>query len=202
MANSQAQSIADILLGMDKKAAHYLNNQNFDEALNVYKEILHAQEQLKLEKLCGQTLLNMANINMIQKNFEEAFECIDKASSLKTMMENNNDRGNLKLCYANCLFVLGKAKEAELELKNELRKNNNKTLCGKMELMLFSYYKENMDRINARAFVDKAINHFKMDQNKNELLRALQGRADYFKSIGQVQYAKFDECEIERLTKN
>ena len=66
MKNNPSQKIADILLEMDKKAALFLSVQKYDEALNVYKEILRAQEQLKLEKLCGQTLLNIANIYTLQ----------------------------------------------------------------------------------------------------------------------------------------
>lgn len=200
MKTNPLQNIADALLKMDQRAALFLANQNYEEALNVYEEILKAQEQLKLEKLCGQTLLNMANIYMIQNDFDKAFDCINKAALLKTMQTNNNDRGNLKLCYANCLFRLGKAKEAELELKKELMKNYSKTLYGKMELMLFSYYMETNNKAAARTYVDKAINHFKLDQNTNELLRALHARVDYFKSVGQEQYARYDEIEIERLT--
>lgn len=202
MKTNPLQNIADALLKMDQRAALFLANQNYEEALNVYEEILKAQEQLKLEKLCGQTLLNMANIYMVQNDFDKAFDCINKAALLKTMQTNNNDRGNLKLCYANCLFRLGKAKEAELELKKELMKNYSKTLYGKMELMLFSYYMETNNKAAARTYVDKAINHFKLDQNTNELLRALHARVDYFKSVGQEQYARYDEIEIERLTQN
>ena len=199
MKTNPLQNIADALLKMDQRAALFLANQNYEEALNVYEEILKAQEQLKLEKLCGQTLLNMANIYMVQNDFDKAFDCINKAALLKTMQTNNNDRGNLKLCYANCLFRLGKAKEAELELKKELMKNYSKTLYGKMELMLFSYYMETNNKAAARTYVDKAINHFKLDQNTNELLRALHARVDYFKSVGQEHYARYDEIEIERL---
>ena len=200
MKTNPLQNIADTLLKMDKKAALFLADQNYEEALNAYEEILKAQEQLKLEKLCGQTLLNIANIYMVLNDYDKAFECINKAASLKTMQTNNNDRGNLKLCYANCLFKLGKAKEAESELKKELVKNYSKTLYGKMELMLFSYYMETNNKAAARTYADKAINHFKLDQNTNELLRALHARVDYFKSVGQAHYARYDEIEIERLT--
>ena len=199
MKTNPLQNIADTLLKMDKKAALFLANQNYDEALNAYEEILKAQEQLKLEKLCGQTLLNIANIYMIQNDYDKALECINKASSLKTMQTDNNDRGNLKLSYANCLFRLGQANEAESELKKELMKSYSKTLSGKMELMLFSYYMENNNKAAARACVDKAINHFKLDKNTNDLLRALRARVDYFKSIGQDHYARYDEIEIEHL---
>ena len=115
------------------------------------------------------------------------------------MQTDNNDRGNLKLSYANCLFRLGQANEAESELKKELMKSYSKTLSGKMELMLFSYYMENNNKAAARACVDKAINHFKLDKNTNDLLRALRARVDYFKSIGQDHYARYDEIEIEHL---
>ena len=200
MKNNQLQNIVDILHEMDKRAAICLSNQNYDEALDVYKEILRAQKMLNLESLCGRTLLNIANIYMIQDNYEDAIDNINEAASIKSMQTNNDDRGNLKLCYANCLFKLDKPSEAELELKNELRKNYNKTICGKMELLLFSCYKENNNKSAARMYADKAINHFKLAQNTNELLRALYGRVDYFRSIGQEQYARYDEIEIERLT--
>ena len=199
MKTNPLQNIADTLLKMDKKAALFLANQNYEEALNAYEEILKAQEQLKLEKLCGQTLLNIANIYMVQNDYDKALKCINKASSLKTMQTNNNDRGNLKLSYANCLFRLGRAKEAELELQKELIKNYSKTLYGKMELLLFPYYMEPDNKAAARTYADKAINHFKLDQNTNELLRALRARVDYFKSVGQNNYARYDEIEIERL---
>lgn len=202
MQNNQLQNIADILHEMDKKAALHLSNHNYTEALSVYKEVLRAQEQLKLEKLLGHTLLNMANIYMIQNNYNDALDAINRAASMKSIQTNNDDRGNLKICHANCLFNLNRAPEAETELKNELRKNFNKTLCGKMELLLFSYYKDSNNKSAARMFADKAINHFKLDRNTNELLRALYGRADYFRKIGQDQYARYDEIEIERLINN
>lgn len=202
MKTSPMQGIADALLEMDKRAALFVANQNYDEALKVYKEILRAQEQLKLETLCGHTLLNMANIYMIQGDYESALQKINDAALIKSMQTNNEDRGNLRLCHANCLFQLNKAKEAESELKNELMKNNSKSLCGKMELLLFSYYRETNNRMAARTYVDKAINHFKLDKNNNELLRALRSRVDYFRSIGQEQFTRYDENEIECLTKS
>ncbi|OWV13547.1 hypothetical protein [Fibrobacter sp. UWH1] len=199
MLSKQLKNIVDILHDMDKKAALFLSNQNYDDALAVYKEILKAQEQLKLEKLCGHTMLNIANIYMMQNDYDQALANISKAAMLKSMQSDNDDRGNLKLTQASCLFVMNKGKVAESELKNELRKNSNKTLCGKIELLLFSYYKDVQNRLAARTFIDKAINHFKLDHNKEELLRALKGRVDYFRSIGQGHYAQFDESEIERL---
>lgn len=200
MKTSPMQGIADALLEMDKRAALFVANQNYDEALNVYKEILRAQEQLKLETLCGRTLMNMANIYMIQDKHEDALEKINDAASIKAMQVNGDDRGTLMLCHANCLLRLGKAKEAELELKKELMKNYSKSLYGKMELMLFSYYMESSNKVMARTYIDKAINHFKLDQNMNELLRALHARVDYFRLMGQEHYARYDEIEIERLT--
>lgn len=199
MDNNQLKGIADALREMDKRAALCLNNHNYEEALVVYKEILRAQKMLNLESLYGRTLLNIANIYMIQEDYEEALKSLDEAMSMKSMQTNSVDRGNLRMSYANCLFKINKPSEAENELKSELRRNYNKSMCGKMELMLFSYYKEGDNKSAARMYADRAINHFKLDNNHEELLRALYSRVDYFRSIGQEQYARYDEIEINRL---
>lgn len=199
MSRESSQKIVDMLHEMDQRAAYALMEEDYDKALGMYKEILSAQEALKLEKLCGHTMLNMANIYLIKEDFDTAMEYIEKVSQIKIVMKDDVDRGNIEMFRANALFMYSDAKEAEKILLSELKKNKNHTSCGKMQLILYSYYmRENM-KVKARTILEKAIGSFRVSGNKDELKRALTYRMNYFLSVGQPQYAKLDEAEIARI---
>ena len=199
MSSEGTRKIADILKELDQRAAYALMDKKYDEALNIYREILRAQEGLGLEKLSGHTLLNMANICMLKGEFEEALSVIDRASKLKSLQKDDIDRGNLEIFRANSLFLLERSGEAENVLLQELKKNRNSTSCGQMEMLLFHHYRREKKNAKARGIVDKAISHFRADHNKEELIRALRGRVQYFLAAGQKMYAELDLAEIKNI---
>lgn len=199
MKKEDAKNIADMLKELDQRAARALLRQDYDEALMIYREVLKAQQNLKLEKLSGHTLMNIANVHMMKGECKQALSMIDQASKLKSIQKDELDRGNIELFRANNMFLMNKSEEAEQVLLRELRRNRNNTACGQMELLLFGYYQRGKKNAKARSIVDKAINHFKLDQNKEELIKAYHCRANHFMSVGQKLYAELDLAEIEKI---
>jgi len=199
MKKEDAKRIADILKELDQRAARALLNKEYDEALMIYKEILKAQQDLKLEKLSGHTLLNMANVYMMRGECLSALSLIDQAAGLRSIQKDEVDRGNIEIFRANNMFLMNQDDEAERILLRELKRNKNHTACGQMELLLFGYYKRGKKNAKARSIVDKAISHFKLDQNKEELIKAYRCRAEHFMMNGQKLYADLDLAEIEKL---
>jgi len=195
----QLQNISDILHELDQRAAFALKDQKYDEALAIYGEILRAQETLKLEKFSGHTMINMANIHTVRGEYETALEYIDRAAALKALQKDPRDSGNIQILRANIFFLLGRAEEAEALLTQECKRNRDDVTCGQIELVLYSYYMRAKKYSKARTFVDKAINHFRLGDNQEELRRALACRIEYFRRMGQAQYAKFDEAELSAL---
>ncbi|MCR5458961.1 MAG: hypothetical protein K6F51_03590 [Acetatifactor sp.] len=199
MSREDAKKIADILKELDQRAARALLQKNHDEALMIYHEILKAQQDLGLEKLSGHTLLNMANVSMMKGDFTKALSMIEQAATLKSIQKDEKDRGNVEIFRANNMFLTNHAEEAEHILLRELKRNKNHTACGQMELLLFGYYRRGQKNAKARSIVDKAISHFKLDHNKEDLIRAYRCRADHFMELGQKLYAELDLAEIEKL---
>lgn len=199
MNKENLQKISDILHELDQRAAFALQEQKYDEALMIYEEVLKAQENLRLEKLSGHTMLNIANIRMMKGEYEKALEYIERASGLKSLQKDHKDSGNIQIFRANCFFMLNRMEEAEKALTQEIRRNKNNTACGKMELLLYTIYMQTDKKGKARIAVDKAISHFKLDDNKAELKRALSCRVEYFRSVGQKMYAELDLAEIDKL---
>lgn len=199
MNKEKIQEISDILHELDQRAAFALKDQKYDEALIIYNEILRAQEQMKLEKLSGHTMVNIANIYTVKGEYESALEYIDKASELKSLQKDSCDSGNIQILRANILFMLKRPKEAEELLIQACKKNRDNVTCGRMAQTLFSYYVRIKEYPKARTYVDKAINHFRLSNNREELRKALSCRIEYFKLVGQTQYARYDEAELANL---
>ena len=200
MSKENLQRISDILHELDKRAAFALSKQHYDEALSIYEEILHAQQELKLEKFSGHTLLNIANILMIKKEYEKALQYIEEASLLRSLQKDYKDSGNIQICKANIFFEQNRIDEAEKLLTREIRRNRNNTICGQMELMLFGVYMQTDRKSKALTAVNNAMDYFKRDNNTDQLKRALSTRQAYFIAIGKEQYAKIDELELKRLS--
>lgn len=199
MNREAAKTIADILKELDQRAARALLNKEYDEALRIFDEILKAQRELKLERLSGHTLLNMANTCLMKGDCEKALSLMDQATELKTIQKDEADRGNVELVRANCFFLMRKNEEAEQLLLRELKRNKNYAACGRMELLLFRYYENERKNAKARSIVDKAIAHFQLAQNKEELMNAYRCRASHFTAAGQKMYAELDLAEIVKL---
>ncbi|SDB15014.1 hypothetical protein SAMN02910298_00801 [Pseudobutyrivibrio sp. YE44] len=202
MGRSEVKQIADILHEMDMRAAMALNECRLDDALNIYHEILKAQQQLKLEQFSGHTLLNIANIYMAMEAYSEALHYIDEAEKLKTIQRCDEDSANLQMFRSNCLYKMNQVSEAENILLKELKKNKDRRACGKIQLMLYSYYMDAKKNSKARSSIDSAINNFKTAGDNNELIRALNCRADYFTAVGQNVYAELDRSAVNNLVKN
>lgn len=199
MNKEKIQEISDILHELDQRAAFALKDQKYDEALIIYSEILRAQEEIKLEKFSGHTMLNIANICTVKGEYERALEYVDKASELKALQNDPCDSGNIQILRANILFMLQRPKEAEELLIQASKRNHDDVTCGRMALTLFSYYVRIKEYPKARKYVDKAINLFRLSNNREELRHALSCRIEYFKLLGQAQYAKYDEAELSTL---
>ena len=199
MKKEDAKNIANILKELDQRAARALMQKEYDEALMIYREVLKAQQDLKLEKLSGHTLLNMASLYMMKGEFTQALALIDQASELKSIQKDELDRGNIEIFRANNMFLMNQAEKAEQLLLRELRRNRNHTACGQIELLLFGYYQKEKKNMKARTYIDNAISHFKMDDDHEELIKAYRCRADHFIANGQKAYAELDLAAIGKL---
>ena len=200
MNTDNLKRISDILHELDQRAGLAVADHNYDEALAIYQEILKAQGNLNLEKLCGHTMMNIANIYLLKEEYEKALVYVERASKLKTIQNDHKDSGNIQILRANISFLLQHLDEAEAILTREIKRNKNDSICGRMELMLFSHYMRSNRKSKARTVVDNAIKHFQVAKDKEELRRALECRVTYFKCLGQEQYARLDEMEIARLS--
>lgn len=201
MKSEHIKKIRDILLELDQRSAFALAEKRYDDAFEIYSEILKAQRDLKLHKLVGHTLLNMANICMLKAMPETALEYIDEAANMKELQTDSKDRGNIQISRANCLFQLNRGEEAEKLLTKELIKNRDHLVCGQIECMLFSYYMRTEKRTKARGAIDKAIMYFERDNKKEELKKAIMCRIEFMELSGQKQYAQLDRRKLEEIEK-
>lgn len=201
MKSEHIKKISDILLELDQRSAFALAEKRYDDAFEIYEEILKAERDLKLDRLIGHTLLNMANICMIKAMPEKALEYIDEAANMKELQADAKDRGNIQISRANCLFLLNRGEEAEKVLTKELMKNRDHLICGQIECILFSYYMRTEKNTKARGAIDKAIQYFELDNNKEELKKAIICRIELMELSGQKQYAELDRRKLEEIEK-
>lgn len=199
MNKEELQKISDMLRELDQRAAFALKDQAYEEALEIYGQILAAQENLRLEKFMGHTLINMANVHTVLGNYDRALECLDRAAGIRPLQKDAHDCGTVQILRANIAFLQERNDEGEAILIQEGRRNRNDLTCGQIALTLFSYYFRIKKYPKARIQVDKAINHFRACGNREELGRALSCRAEYFTRMGQTQYARYDEAELAAL---
>lgn len=199
MSKEQAKKIADLLHGLDKKAALALAERRYEDAILIYEEVLKAETELKLERERGHTMMNLANTLLALGRNEEAMVFLDTAAELPEIKRNGKDSVMLQLYRASALFRMDRRVEAERLLSDTLRTCRDYLLIGRLELMRFDCYLQSGQKAKARSSVDRAVQSFELAKNQEELKRALLCRIRFFESTGQSMYAVGDRNRLKKL---
>ena len=199
MSKEQAKKIADLLHGLDKKAALALTENRYEDAVLIYEEVLKAETELKLEKERGHTMMNLANTLLALGRNEEAMAYLDTAAGIPEIRRDSRDSVMLQIYRASALFRMDRRTEAERLLTDTLRTYRDHLLIGRLELMRFDCYWQSGQRTKARASVDRAVQSFELAKNQEELKRALLCRIRFFEATGQSMYAVGDRNRLKKL---
>lgn len=199
MSKEQAKKIADLLHGLDQKAALALAERRYEDALLIYEEVLKAETELKLEKERGHTMMNLANTLLALGRNEEAMTHLDAAAGIPEIRRDGKDSVMVQLYRASALFRMDRRTEAERLLTDTLRTCRDHLLIGRLELMRFDCYWQSDQRTKARGSVDRAIQSFQLAKDREELKRALYCRIQFFEATGQAMYAVGDRNWLKKL---
>ena len=199
MSKEQAKKIAELLHGLDQKAVQALAVGRYEDALTVYREVLKAEQELKLEKESGHTMMNIANTLLALGRNEEAMAYLDAAAGNPEIRRSGKDTTMVQLYRASALFRMNRLGEAERLLTDTLRTCRDNALIGKLELMRCDCYWQSGQSAKVRSSLDRAVRCLELANDQETIKRALMYRIRFFERAGQAVYAAGDRDRLQKL---
>lgn len=194
-----SQIIANGLKQLHSRAITAISQNNYDDAIACYNQILTFEQNLKWHRQQAETLVNLANLFIIKNDFTGAESSLEQAIKLMRTYGTAADIANINLIQAHIAESKGNHRQSQTILENCIRANIPISIKGRALMQLAAFFLESNELAKAQDLYGKAIDAFESCKETTFLIQCLHKRAELFQLSGQVQWRNRDLARIEQL---
>lgn len=191
--------IAETLMQNNRNAMLALSGGNPHAALALFRESYRIEKELRMERESAQTLVNIANAELLLGQSEHALEAAEQAATIFESHGDRRGRTHARVLTGSIHAHLGHHDKAEAQLDEVLRHAESDDMRGEAHLVLHLMYRKLNDRAKAQEAVTRAIGFFERCERHDRLKMALASRAMFFESLGRSTLAVVDRNRIRTL---
>lgn len=189
--------IADTLLDYNKIAIMEIHQGNFEKALETFKKSYFIESELNFVKEKAQTLVNIANTEMLLNEPTQALESLKEALGILEKSRATKDYNQTLFLMGTIYIALEDIKEAEKALYKVVQKTDSDDMKGEAYFNLHNVYLKDSNNYKAQDSITKSIQHFERSKNTERLKQAFQSRAEFFKILNRKDLAAMDLNKVK-----
>lgn len=191
--------IAETLLHCNKSAIMQLSQGNYEKALQFFRESYAIEDELLFGREKAQTLVNIANTELLLKEPEKALRSSQEAAILFEGLKCRQDYLRTLLLMGIIQIFLKNSKKATQILDDVIRKADMDDIKGEAYLNLHTIYLAEENKYKAQDSITKAIQFFERSKKKDRLKLALEKRAEFFRGLKRNDLAAMDLNKMKSL---